>query len=448
MPFPKRPPHASVAAWIAYGSAHVRWILTSSPGRDTLTNQMVKESTNQNESRQRILDAARAEFAEKGFDGARVDGIAKRAEVNKALIYYYFKSKDELLQELLRTFLEERRTQRPKSVTDPNLVDLPSQIAQFDVDFLFQRRDILRIALMEDFKSSKDGIPGPGTILKHWLEGLVAAREDYNKAGYGFRYTPRVVAAMYFFHLMPILSFCTMGETLAKATGQELSSLREEFVKLILEQNGHHFHSVFGNSCTDPVEEISLPGLVPRPPSDVMTHVHRAFQEGRSYDAARIGAILSEISPDADALFARLVEHRYFRLESNGAFRWCVESAKTPFPPSPEPVHAASHDARPGRPQSHLSLAAHEREQLVAKHMPQGRLETFPLKEKARLAVIEHISARFQPGTVYTEKQVDALLKPVVADHTKARRYLVDYRFLHRKSDGSAYWTWDSSGPE
>ena len=80
--------------------------------------------------------------------------------------------------------------------------------------------------------------------------------------------------------------------------------------------------------------------------------------------------------------------------------------------------------------------------------MPQGRLETFPLKEKARLAVIEHISARFQPGTVYTEKQVDALLKPVVADHTKARRYLVDYRFLHRKSDGSAYWTWDSSGPE
>ena len=64
-------------------------------------------------SRKRILDAARAEFSEKGFDGARVDSIAQRAEVNKALIYYYFKSKDELLQELLRTFLEDRRRQRP-----------------------------------------------------------------------------------------------------------------------------------------------------------------------------------------------------------------------------------------------------------------------------------------------------------------------------------------------
>ena len=50
------------------------------------------------DSRERILDAARSEFAEKGFDGARVDEIAKRADVNKALIYYYFKGKDELLK--------------------------------------------------------------------------------------------------------------------------------------------------------------------------------------------------------------------------------------------------------------------------------------------------------------------------------------------------------------
>lgn len=33
-------------------------------------------------------------FAEKGFDGARVDKLAEMAKVNKALIYYYFKSKE------------------------------------------------------------------------------------------------------------------------------------------------------------------------------------------------------------------------------------------------------------------------------------------------------------------------------------------------------------------
>jgi len=43
-----------------------------------------------------ILDAALKEFAERGLAGARMDEIAKIAAVNKALLYYYFKSKEQL----------------------------------------------------------------------------------------------------------------------------------------------------------------------------------------------------------------------------------------------------------------------------------------------------------------------------------------------------------------
>ncbi|MCL0088711.1 TetR/AcrR family transcriptional regulator [Dehalococcoidia bacterium] len=39
--------------------------------------------------KQRILDAALEIFASKGFEGARIDEIAKTAGVNKALLYYY-----------------------------------------------------------------------------------------------------------------------------------------------------------------------------------------------------------------------------------------------------------------------------------------------------------------------------------------------------------------------
>ena len=39
-----------------------------------------------------ILAAAALEFAERGFAGARVDRIARRARVNKAMLYYHFKS--------------------------------------------------------------------------------------------------------------------------------------------------------------------------------------------------------------------------------------------------------------------------------------------------------------------------------------------------------------------
>jgi len=51
-------------------------------------------------TRRRILDAARREFGTKGFDGARVEAIARRAHVNKGLIFYYFGSKEELFRVL------------------------------------------------------------------------------------------------------------------------------------------------------------------------------------------------------------------------------------------------------------------------------------------------------------------------------------------------------------
>lgn len=48
------------------------------------------------EARERILDAAIREFSEHGLAGARTEQIAIAAGVNKALLYYYFESKEKL----------------------------------------------------------------------------------------------------------------------------------------------------------------------------------------------------------------------------------------------------------------------------------------------------------------------------------------------------------------
>lgn len=54
-----------------------------------------------------ILRAATAEFALKGYAGARTEGIARAAEVNHALLFYHFKTKEQLYQEVLEEiFLE------------------------------------------------------------------------------------------------------------------------------------------------------------------------------------------------------------------------------------------------------------------------------------------------------------------------------------------------------
>jgi AcrR family transcriptional regulator len=56
-----------------------------------------------------ILDAAKKIFLVKGFDGARMQEIADEAKINKALLHYYFRSKDKLFdaifQEAFQQFL-------------------------------------------------------------------------------------------------------------------------------------------------------------------------------------------------------------------------------------------------------------------------------------------------------------------------------------------------------
>ena len=58
---------------------------------------------NAEETKRQILLAAETEFSEKGLSGARVDEIAARAKVNKALLYQHFGNKEELYKTVLET---------------------------------------------------------------------------------------------------------------------------------------------------------------------------------------------------------------------------------------------------------------------------------------------------------------------------------------------------------
>jgi len=52
----------------------------------------------------RILEAADELISEVGYDGASAARVAKRADVNKALVFYYFGSKERLFQEVLERY--------------------------------------------------------------------------------------------------------------------------------------------------------------------------------------------------------------------------------------------------------------------------------------------------------------------------------------------------------
>jgi TetR/AcrR family transcriptional regulator len=61
-----------------------------------------------NRTREKIISAASAEFAQKGFAGARTDAIARRAGVNERMIFYCFENKEGIYREILRRKLSEK----------------------------------------------------------------------------------------------------------------------------------------------------------------------------------------------------------------------------------------------------------------------------------------------------------------------------------------------------
>src|SRR5215472_14421975 len=77
----------------------------------TRANGKTPQRRNPAATRQKLLAAARREFAASGLAGARVDEIAARAGVNKQLVYHYFGDKDALYLAVLEWVYEEIRAQ-------------------------------------------------------------------------------------------------------------------------------------------------------------------------------------------------------------------------------------------------------------------------------------------------------------------------------------------------
>jgi TetR/AcrR family transcriptional regulator len=86
-------------------SAAPEWNLKSLGRRVPRSLRQARDLT----TARRIVATAEQIFAEQGLAGARMDEIARAAKVNKALLYYYFRSKEELYHFVLETLLSQLR---------------------------------------------------------------------------------------------------------------------------------------------------------------------------------------------------------------------------------------------------------------------------------------------------------------------------------------------------
>lgn len=74
----------------------------------------------------------------------------------------------------------------------------------------------------------------------------------------------------------------------------------------------------------------------------------------------------------------------------------------------------------------------------------EGRVKEWPgkKKERAKRLILEYLASKFESGIVYSEGQVNDLLRQyhTFDDWALLRRELFEQGFLNREKDGSSYW--------
>ena len=122
----------------------------------------------------KILNAAAELFADKGFNGTKVQEIADAAGVKKAMLYYYFKNKDDLLMAVIGRFVEGIRDSIPKYFASS--CDTPGNIEaflDFYIGYLVRNRWFVRLMAWE-LLSGKH----VQTIAKHFIVPTFMALRD------------------------------------------------------------------------------------------------------------------------------------------------------------------------------------------------------------------------------------------------------------------------------
>lgn len=168
-----------------------------------------------------------------GFDGARVDDIAKKACVNKALIYYYFKSKDEILDTLFTSLVEDVKKILIKSVersSDIGQEDSYRDLFNKYMNFIIEKRKIIKVAIAESTKSASNisiVMKVGNLIIDSEMENI---RKAYEAKGLSFPVDKQELLITEFFTgLMPLFSYALYKDEWERFYNISEEELREKF---------------------------------------------------------------------------------------------------------------------------------------------------------------------------------------------------------------------------
>lgn len=129
------------------------------------------------ETRLKILDAAKSLFLEKGFDGASINSIAKLASVNKTLIFHHYQDKATLWKKVKENIIE-------NSVTPPQY-DMSSvqsyfqSILDYRFDLYSNHPELARLVAWQQVSHEHELLIGNDFASpNHWLKDIKALQKS------------------------------------------------------------------------------------------------------------------------------------------------------------------------------------------------------------------------------------------------------------------------------
>jgi len=216
------------------------------------------EKTSGIEAKERIINAATELFSQKGYDATRVSDIASAANVNKALIYYYFKNKQDILDFMVDSllnnalsialdFIQKNIVQMIKNgyldikpdrlhfVSDDAIKNFMQNAYIFYeqvIDYVIKHKDIIRILMLESLKKGKHQ-----NSLFRFMKFMSGDKTNpifktIVDADHDFVYSDEMVLFKFFFSIIPIVSFAAYFDDYKAVSSLNDDILRSSFLSV------------------------------------------------------------------------------------------------------------------------------------------------------------------------------------------------------------------------
>tara|TARA_R110000868_G_scaffold91812_4_gene254438 strand:+ start:23146 stop:23757 length:612 start_codon:yes stop_codon:yes gene_type:complete len=200
---------------------------------------MIKEKDNNTELN--ILNAAKKVFQKKGMDGARMQEIANEASINKALLHYYFRSKQMLFDAVFKSAFELLAPQLNKILNgDSSLEDKIKDFSHNYITFISKHPYIPNFVIQEINRNPEFILKIKGSIGFPNLEVFKKQVDNDVKNGL----IQSISAEQLFINILSLNVFPFIGSPLIKS----IVNINDTHFKELIEERKTHVANFIINS--------------------------------------------------------------------------------------------------------------------------------------------------------------------------------------------------------